>query len=508
MTDQGKSDQVVPADAATGFDLHYAENVSSLSAFTDLHFRVTSDGTYVRVWALDPSLLLVPPHEIAGTNIADYFPPSLTRRMLDAIALTIATSEITSIEYSLVEGDETNHYEARIAPLGGDEVMVVVRDISSLKGLEQQLVHAETMLSVGRLAGGIAHDFNNVLHVIRGHAQALRRHRGDPAETEHRLEAITRAVDRTSSLVEQLMILSRPTPDNPTPTNVDSFLRGMGPALSQLLGDTIELEFALDADDGAVAIDDSRFENVLLNLATNALDAMPSGGALRVATHLEGDDAIILEVGDTGDGIDPSSVSRVFEPFFTTKAPGIGTGLGLATTYGSITAAGGSIIVDSAPGSGARFTITLPTTADRPPPVQPEGRALEHRVTATILVVEDEPDVLGLCVDALREFGYHVLGAHDASEALALIDNGLVIDLLLTDVVMPIMSGPELAREIAVRHRNVPAVFMTGYADDSHVAGRGITPTGILRKPFTEDELARAIIAQLTDAVAADNSTG
>ncbi|MDH3682802.1 MAG: ATP-binding protein, partial [Acidimicrobiia bacterium] len=318
MSDSDNNDQVPSTDATIGFDLAYAENESSLSAFTDLHFRITSDGTYVRVWALDPSLLIVPPDEMAGTNIADYYSPSLTRRMLDAITSTITTSEVSSIEYSLVEGDQTRHYEARIAPLGNDEVMAVERDITSLKGLEQQLVHAETMQSIGRLAGGIAHDFNNVLHVIRGHAQALQRHRSDQVETDRRLEAITRAVDRTSSLVERLMILSRPTPDNPTPTNVDSFLRGLGPALSQLLGETIELEFALDADDCAVTIDDSRFENVLLNLATNALDAMPEGGALRIATSIGDDDSIVLEVSDTGDGIDAGAVSQVFEPFFTT----------------------------------------------------------------------------------------------------------------------------------------------------------------------------------------------
>ena len=505
MSDSDNNDQVPSTDATIGFDLAYAENESSLSAFTDLHFRITSDGTYVRVWALDPSLLIVPPDEMAGTNIADYYSPSLTRRMLDAITSTITTSEVSSIEYSLVEGDQTRHYEARIAPLGNDEVMAVERDITSLKGLEQQLVHAETMQSIGRLAGGIAHDFNNVLHVIRGHAQALQRHRSDQVETDRRLEAITRAVDRTSSLVERLMILSRPTPDNPTPTNVDSFLRGLGPALSQLLGETIELEFALDADDCAVTIDDSRFENVLLNLATNALDAMPAGGALRIATSIGDDDSIVLEVSDTGDGIDAGAVSQVFEPFFTTKAYGIGTGLGLATTYSSVTGAGGAITVDSEPGSGTTFTIVLPAT-DKPLPTAASDEDMRRHDNATILVVEDEPDVLGLCVDALRDMGHHVLEALNAAEALALIDGGPAVDLLLTDVVMPAMSGPELVQEITRRHGALPVVFMTGYAD-AHVAGRGLAPNDILRKPFTEAELAEAVIAQLTNVAAETGPT-
>jgi len=424
----------------------------------------------------------------------------LTKRFLEAIRHTIDTSEVTTIEYTQAEDDKTTHHEARIASLDDSEVMAVVRDVSSLKALEQQLVHAESMRSVGRLAGGIAHDFNNVLHVIRGHAQTLRRHLDDPVETDRRLDAITHAVDRTSSLVERLMMLSRPTANNPTPTNVDSFVRDLGPALNQLLGETIELEFVLDAGDCAVAIDDSRFENVLLNLATNALDAMPRGGALRVTTGRDGGEWICINFTDTGDGIHPDNLPLVFEPFFTTKAPGIGTGIGLSTTYDSISVAGGSITVDSALDRGTTFTIMLPTTTDRPREVEPSGQQIKHHKGATILVVEDEPDVLSLCVDTLNEFGHHVIGASDASEALAVIDSGQAVDLLLTDVVMPGTSGPELAREIMTRLGDVPAVFMTGYADGVDIAGHGIEPNDILRKPFTEDDLARAVNARLGDA--------
>ena len=489
-----------PSRPSTVFDVEYAQNERSLSAFNDLHFRITSDGTYVRVWALDPGMLLVPPDEIVGTNIAEYFSPALTKRFLEAIRQTVDTSEITAIEYAEVGGDETTHYEARIAPLDGDEVMAVVRDVSSLKVLEQQLVHAESMRFVGRLAGGIAHDFNNVLHVVRGHAQALRRHRDDPTGTDRRLDAITHAVDRTSSLVERLMMLSRPTPNHPTPTNVDVFLQDLGPALTHLLGETIELEFVLDAGDSAVAIDDSRFENVLLNLATNALDAMPRGGALRVTTGRDGREWICITFTDTGDGIHPEDLPLVFEPFFTTKAPGIGTGIGLSTTYDSVSVAGGSITVESVLGRGTTFTIVLPTTAEKPIEVEADGRQVEHQMGATILVVEDEPDVLALSVDTLSEFGHHVVWASDAFAALALIDSGQVVDLLLTDVVMPSMSGPELAREIMARRGSMPAVFMTGYADGTDIAGHGIEPKNILRKPFTEHDLARAVNTQLGDA--------
>ncbi|MGI9594619.1 MAG: ATP-binding protein [Acidimicrobiales bacterium] len=507
MTGPDYDEQNLAVDAAIGFDLAYAEDHSSLSAFTDLHFRIASDGTYLRVWALDPTVLMVPPDEIPGTNIADYFPPSLAARMLNAITSTISTSGVNSIEYSLHEDGGLHHYEVRIAPLGNDDVMAVVRDISSLKELEQQLVHAETMQSIGRLAGGIAHDFNNVLHVIRGQAQALHGHRDDAEEMDRRIEAITRAVDRTSSLVERLMILSRPTADNPSPTDVDSFLQGLGPTLHQLLGETIELEFVLDGRDSAVVIDDSRFENVLLNLATNALDAMADGGALRIATAVAGDDSIVLTVSDTGMGIEPTALPHVFDPFFTTKAAGIGTGLGLATTYSSIAEAGGSVTVDSELGVGTTFVIELPTTDEKPVPDRP-AEPLERRSTdATILVVEDEPDVLQLCGDALRAMGFEVLEALNGADALALIDDGRAVDLVLTDVVMPIMAGPELAREIASRHGDVPVVFMSGYAYDTRVGGLGLSPANVLRKPFTEDELRVAVAGQLVDLPAGETTT-
>lgn len=507
MRDSGDKDRLEPATTNEVQDLEYTELESSLAAFADLHFRIAADGTYVRAWAADPSVLIVPADQIPGTNIADYFPPSLTKRILDAITVTISTSEVTSVEYSLGKGDETSHYEARLAPLGDNEVMAVVRDISGLKELEQQLVHAETMQSIGRLAGGVAHDFNNVLHVIRGHVGALQRHRDDAAQTDRRLEAITHAVDRTSSLIERLMMLSRPTHNNPTPTHVDFFLQSLGPTLSQLLGETIELELALGADDAAVVIDDSRFENVLLNLATNARDAMPRGGALRIATDNEGVDSIILSVSDTGAGIHPDTVPRVFDPFFTTKAAGIGSGLGLATTHNAITEAGGSITVNTTLGSGTTFTIVLPTTEDRPAPIPSATHAEEHRTNATILVVEDEPDVLELCGDALRDMGFNVLQALNTSNALDLVGDGKQVDLLLTDVVMPTMSGPELAREIQGCRDNLAVVFMSGYADDADVGGRGLYPTVILRKPFTDDELREAIRAQLTDIAVEDDSS-
>ena len=501
MRDPDDESRAVSAGVPEVDDLGYAELESSLAAFADLHFRITADGTYVRVWAADPTDLVVPADQIPGTNVADHFPPSLTKRILDAITVTIATSEVTAVEYSLGEGDEVNYFEARLAPLGDNEVMAVVRDVTGLKELEQQLLHAETMQSIGRLAGGIAHDFNNVLHVIRGHAGALRRHCDDATEIDRRLEAITRAVDRTSSLVERLMILSRPTVNNPTPTAVDSFLRGLGPSLSQLLGETIELEFVLGSGDAVVVIDDSRFENVLLNLATNAHDAMPEGGALRIVTSLKGDDgSVVLTVSDTGVGIDPEVVEQVFEPFFTNKTTGVGTGLGLATTYSSIADAGGSISVDSALGSGTSFTIVLPTTDDRPEPIALEGRITKHRTNATILVVEDEADVLELCGDALRDLGFSVLEAANGWEALDFLDGAEGgVDLVLTDVVMPAMSGPDLAHQIAQRGHDVAVLFMSGYAEEAHVDGRGIGPSEVLRKPFTEEQLWTAISVHLAD---------
>lgn len=484
-------------DIAHEVERRSAEFASSLNAFPDMRFRLDAEGSYLSAWFGDPSELIIPPDQIVGSNIADHFPTPLVDQILDAIATTLETGAVSSLEYSTGEGHRTTHYEARLAPLDVGEVLAVVRNVSEVKTLEEQLVHAGKMQSVGRLAGGIAHDFNNVLHIIRGHASALQRQTDEPAVTERRLDAITRAVDRTTSLIERLMTISRPSPDNPSPMAIDEFLKDLGPTLSQMLGETIALDLDLGAENVVVLIDDSRFESALLNLSANAKDAMSEGGTLTIATSVDGTRARI-EVTDDGIGMNRATAATVFEPFFTTKSVGIGTGLGLAMTYGTIVGARGTIRVDSKPKRGTTFTIELPlakpSSRASVQSAMPEEDPPTAATGATILVVEDEADVLELCADSLTDLGFQVLEARDGTAALHLIEQHGHIDGVLTDVVMPGFNGVELAQEIAARHPGVPIIFMSGYSPET-VAD--LPPERLLRKPFTNTELQRILAENL-----------
>ena len=464
---------------------------SSLDAFHDLRLRLTEDGSYVSVWAGDPAKLARPAHELIRTNIAADFPPHITRRFLDAIQAAINTSSVSTVSYFLGVGDARVHFEARFALVGTREVMVVIRDVSDVRALEEQLVRAHTMESVGRLA----HDFNNVLHVIRGHASALARHLDNPEAAERRLDSIVRAVDRTSSLVDQLMLFSRPDPNNPTPTVVDDFLVALRPALQQLLGESIQLKYELDAPSRAVVIDESRFENVILNLSTNARSAMiDGGGGVIIRTKLADDATVVIEFSDDGTGMDAKTAAQIFDLFFSTKAPGVGTGLGLPNAYAAITDASGTIQVDTVPGRGSTFTIELPCVEAEPDSDESEANApLHHAEGSTILIVDDDADVLELCASVLRDVGYSVLEALSGPAALAMIDNGALVDAVLTNVVMPDTSGQELARAVHQRRPGLAIIFMSGYSATCDDAAYPLEPDRLLRKPFSDADLAHAI---------------
>jgi signal transduction histidine kinase len=498
VTDELRT-QAELASLADQLDRRNDELESSLDAFHDLRLRLTEDGTYVSVWAGDPAKLARPAHELVRTNIATDFPPHITRRFLDAIQTAIAFSNATTVLYSLGDGDSRVHFEARIARVGNREVMAVIRDVSDIRALEEQLVRAHTMESVGRLAGGVAHDFNNVLHVIRGHASALGRHLDNPAATERRLGSIVRAIDRTSSLVDQLMLISRPTPNNPKPTAIDRFLLGLKPALQQLLGESIQLKYELDAPSRAVVIDDSRFENVILNLSTNARDAIGDSGIVVVRTKLADDATVVIEFSDDGMGMDAETGAQSFDLFFSTKAPGVGTGLGLANAYAAITEASGTIQVDSAPNRGSTFTIVLPCVeAETEPDVSETNDPVAHTAGATILVVDDDADVLELCATVLRDVGYSVHEALSGADALAMIDDGTLVDAVLTDVVMPGIGGRELAQAVHRRRPDLAVVFMSGYAATPDDSTYPLDTDRILRKPFSDADLAQAIRNVLT----------
>lgn len=364
-------------------------------------------------------------------------------------------------------------------------------DISDQKRMEDQLIHGAKMQALGAFAGSVAHDFNNVMAIVRGHVELLRHPvpgaPPDPDETERRLAAIEQSVDRASSFVRQLMVLGRAEENRPANIDLSAFVLDLAPTLAQFLGEDIAFEVDVPGGEFGVRIDAGRLEALLLNLAANARDAMASGGTLTV-TLREGrtDDgnhpAAVMDVTDTGTGMDDETAASAFEPFFTTKAPGVGTGLGLASAMATVSTAGGTMDIASAVGAGTTITVTLPMTDGPIRTEGPAGRPLPALQSGTVLLVEDEAELLELTADAVRARGHRVHTALSGAEALEILGTD-TIDLVVTDAVMPEMSGAELAAIMAERWPDIPILFVTG-----HASGTESVPTA-----NAEDTLAKPV---------------
>jgi two-component system, cell cycle sensor histidine kinase and response regulator CckA len=353
----------------------------------------------------------------------------------------------------------------------------------ALEETSEQLRQAQKMESIGRLAGGVAHDFNNLLLVINGYSEFLSSSLVDERQ-RHFAAEIRSAGERAAGLTQQLLAFSRRQVLQPRVVDLNESIRDLHGMLRSLIGEGIRVELSLDGDLRAIEADPGQVGQVLLNLAVNARDAMAGSGTLEISTFNAGDE-VVLEVADTGTGMDEATRSRIFEPFFTTKDVGQGTGLGLSTVYGVVTQSGGTIDVRSAPGEGATFSIRLPAT-DRVEAVEPDVDVAGTTAAERILVVDDEQIVRDLLAHTLRRQGYDVEVAAGARDARALEGPW---DLLLTDVVMPEMDGVELARHVDARQ----VLFMSGYDQRALAESAG----AFLQKPFSGDELARSIRALL-----------
>jgi PAS domain S-box-containing protein len=369
----------------------------------------------------------------------------------------------------------------------GDEVQGFVIDISERKQLEARLARAQRTESLGLLAGGIAHDFNNLLTAISGYtALALGRVGESDAVLTSNLREVSAAAGRAAELTRQLLAFGRRQQLDPTAVDLNAVVRESHGLLARVLGDDVEVRTELDPSVAAVRADAGQLGQVVMNLALNARDAMPGGGTLTLRTWNDGD-RVALSVADTGVGMDDGTRARIFEPFFTTKAVGAGTGLGLSVVDGIVQQTGGEIAVSSAPGSGTEITVRLPrTTAAAAPRVVEETAPPPG--TETVLLVEDQDVVRRLASRLLVEHGYRVLEASTPADALALDDDW---DLLLSDVVMPGMSGPELAEALAERRPGAAVLFMSGYTGAA--VGAAELPGPLLGKPFTPSELACAV---------------
>jgi signal transduction histidine kinase len=381
----------------------------------------------------------------------------------------------------------------------------------ALRVRDEELRHSQKMEAVGRLAGGIAHDFNNLLTAIIGYAELINDRDGaDPTVRQH-ADLIRKAGEQAATLTRQLLAFSRKQLLQPKVIDLNDLVVDMEQLLRRVIGERFELITRPEAEDGRVMADPGQVEQVILNLGVNARDAMPTGGRLvirtanirlttetapQISASLTEGDYVELSVTDTGAGMDEETKVRIFEPFFTTKGPGKGTGLGLATVYGIVSQTGGGICVDSEPGKGSTFRIYFPLekaavdgSKSSLPPVE------KSQNFETVMVVEDEEIVRQLVCDVLEEAGYNVLCAADGIEALKMAaEFDGTIHLLVTDVIMPRMNGPELATKLSVARPGIRILYVTGYSDnDIGDHGRLDTSIELLQKPFTPQTLARKI---------------
>jgi PAS domain S-box-containing protein len=461
--------------------------------------------------------------EFLSMTIAQLRPPEDVPRLLDEVRSAgdrlrrSANWRHVKKDGTVIEVETSGH---AIEIDGRRARIVVVNDVTEKRRIEQQLRQALKMDAVGKLAAGIAHDFNNLLTVIMSYSDLLASELepDDPRRAD--VEEIRRSSESAAGLTRQLLAFSRQQVVQPRIVRLNQVVMGTGKMLKRLIGESVELAVSLSREAGAVRIDTGQLEQVAVNLALNARDAMPHGGRLLIETknvdfaEPTADEEslyppghyVMLAVSDNGVGMDKPTQARIFEPFFTTKDPGRGTGLGLATVYGIVSQNGGFISVYSEPGRGTSFKVYFPRVDD---PV-----AVEEAVTAgeppggkeSILVVEDDAAVRTLVRQSLQRLGYHVLEAPDGESALAVAaKHPEPIHLVLTDLIMPRMSGRNLAEKVVELRPDVAVLYVSGYTDDALVH-HGVLEAGAnyLEKPFTFDALARKV-RQVLDSTRAES---
>ncbi len=449
--------------------------------------------------------------EVVGRSDFDLMPEGLARRCRQTDEETLAAGRL--LVHEEIFGDKVYETIKFPVPLAGNRVGVggYIREITEHKNLEAQLLQAQKMEAIGQLAGGVAHDFNNILTAIIGYGSLLTMRLGQNDPLSVYVEQILASAQKAAYLTQSLLTFSRKQILNPQVVRLNEVLSGIKKLLSRIIGEDIELKTVFRKEEITVTADVNHLEQVLMNLATNARDAMPDGGCLFIATGVvEMDDTYAKQLGycrpgtyacitveDTGAGMDEETLKRIFDPFFTTKEPGKGTGLGLSIVYGIVKQHDGYVSVSSRPGKGTSFRIYLPLARG---PVAEEERADEKEAeppggTELILVAEDEPAVRELTTEVLQHAGYRVIEARDGEEAVArFLEQADVIDLVILDAIMPRKNGREALEELRKRRADVKALFVSGYSE-SIIHKRGILEEGLhfIPKPIRPFDLLRQV---------------
>ncbi|HEY6369401.1 MAG TPA: ATP-binding protein [Candidatus Sulfotelmatobacter sp.] len=428
-----------------------------------------------------------------------------------------------SVEFRMRSADGTlRTLETHGNPLLRDSAIAGIvfnaRDITERQGMEERLRQAQRMEAIGTLSGGIAHDFNNLLTIIRGYAHQLLESRPDAAKARAQVERIDEAAERAAALTSQLLAFSRRQVLQPRVFDLNALTTGLDEMLRRLIGEHIEMNTVVAEDSCLVQADTGQIEQVIMNLVINARDAMPHGGKLTLETaNLELDEAyaakhegahagpyVMLAISDTGVGMDAKTQARIFDPFFTTKGLGKGTGLGLSTAYGIVKQSGGHIWVYSEPDRGSTFKVYLPQVVDAKGPTKIEkAPAVEPRGHETVLVVEDEPQLRELVEMMLISRGYSILTVENPVQAEAFSKQySGPIHLLLTDVVLPGISGREVARQVAAHRPDIKVLFTSGYTPDA-IIHHGVLEAGLhfIQKPFTLETLTNKVRAVLNNEI-------
>ncbi|GFO62377.1 PAS domain-containing protein [Geomonas paludis] len=459
----------------------------------------------------------IPASEVLGQRPAEVFPWLADTGLVRRLEGLMAGGAPAMVEFCgrHVSG-RTLWLSDASAPLrssSGDIIGVIgtVRDITERRGIEEQLRQAQKLESVGRLAGGVAHDFNNKLTVIMGCAELAARQTREAALLEH-LRLIVKAAEQSRDITRQLLAFSRQQVVTPRTVQVNSMLVELKKSLGRLIGEDVSIELAPGEQLWSISIDPVQLDQIIMNLAVNARDAMPQGGTITIETANEQFDGppplhpeappggyVRITCRDTGVGMDAETRAHVFEPFYTTKEQGKGTGLGLATVYGIVRQNGGFIDLETAPGAGSAFSIWLPRCVGGDENHEPPRSATRQQGAGTVLLVEDEDMVRELTSTILESLGYRCLATADPREALELAANpDVAFDLVLTDVVMPGMRGPEMMQRMRRQRSGIKCIYMSGFTDAILDEGSGSWEGGaFLKKPFQTEELARVLASVL-----------